>query len=270
MRQIAHIINPFRVEKSSDLFVAHHITFETMKIAREFAREQVDVTLLSTQYPDDRSIVPEGFRLTPELDRSILDIGTFQKKLKLPLIKDILDRLYESTDADYLIYTNVDIALMPYFYSSVSKIIDDGYDAFVINRRTTSDKYKSIDEIPFMYAEIGESHKGYDCFVFERNAYPRYKFGSVCIGMAWVGRTLLANLLAYASQFKELKNEHLTFHIGNERSWKSNEYADYTTHNRNQYLKIIASLEAELGEFEPNVQSFLLDTGEKREQLKNS
>ena len=35
--------------------------------------------------------------------------GDFQKEIKLPLIHDILERLYNASDADYLIYTNVDI-----------------------------------------------------------------------------------------------------------------------------------------------------------------
>ena len=50
MREIAHIINPFIVGKSSDLFVAQPLTFETMRIAKEFARDRADVTLFSAQY----------------------------------------------------------------------------------------------------------------------------------------------------------------------------------------------------------------------------
>ncbi len=35
--KLAHIINPVAVQGSSDLFIAQPITFETMKVARNFA-----------------------------------------------------------------------------------------------------------------------------------------------------------------------------------------------------------------------------------------
>ena len=38
MRKIAHIINPVVVSKSSDLYKAQPITFETMKLAKNYAR----------------------------------------------------------------------------------------------------------------------------------------------------------------------------------------------------------------------------------------
>jgi len=43
-------------------------------------------------------------------------VGTFRARRKLALIKDIMDILYESGGADYMIYTNADIPLQPYFY----------------------------------------------------------------------------------------------------------------------------------------------------------
>ncbi len=68
----------------------------------------------------------------------MLDCGRFAVPRKLPLIKDILGRLYDASDAEYFIYTNVNIGLMPNFYVAVNAIIESGYDAFVINRRTIS------------------------------------------------------------------------------------------------------------------------------------
>ena len=62
MRKIAHIINPIKVDRSSDLFIAQTITFETMKIAHDFAKEKVKVDLFSAQYPEDRCIIPNGFK----------------------------------------------------------------------------------------------------------------------------------------------------------------------------------------------------------------
>lgn len=254
MRTIAHIINPVIVGTSSDLFVAQPITFETMRRAREFARGQVEVTLYSAQYPEDRPLVPDDFHMTPDLDRSVLDLGTFRKLRKLPLLADILGRLYDASDAEYFIYTNVDIALMPHFYVTVNQIIEAGYDAFVINRRTITDRFQTLAEIPLMYAEVGQPHEGHDCFVFRREVYPRYKLGAICIGATWFGRVLLWNLICQAKNFREFKDHHLTFHIGAGRyeAWQADEYTDYRAHNISELLKILTELEREYGPFDRN------------------
>lgn len=249
MIRIAHIINPVLVNDTSDLFIAQPITFETMKIAHDFASENVDMTLLSAQYTEDRTLLPKWILPTDDLKRSVLDVSAFKVRRKLPLIKDILDRLYETTSAEYLVYTNVDISLMPYFYTAINKIIDSGYDAFVINRRTISGKYKKNDEIPLMYAEAGEPHIGHDCFVFRRDMYPHFKLGAVCIGINWVGRVLIYNMVCHAYNFKEFKDMHLTFHIGNDKVWRDERYSDYVMHNKNETLKVLSELEKAYGPF---------------------
>ena len=232
MLKLAHIINPVIVKESSDLFIAQPITFQTMKTAQEFAQQHdIEVELYSAQYPEDHSIIPDGFIKTPDLDRSILDIADFPVKRKLPLIKDILDRLYEATNADYLIYTNVDIALMPNFYVIVSQMIDREYDAFVINRRTISKDYSKLEEIPLMYAEIGEKHPGHDCFIFPKKVYPSYKLNSVCIGAALIGKALTINQICNSEKFHIFKDLHLTFHLGDDRTWVKGDSDCFTLHN---------------------------------------
>ena len=196
MLTLAHIVNPVTVSERSDLFVAQPVTFETMRWAREAARPEVEVALLTAQFPEDRAFVPDDFTPTPDLDRSALDLQEFGVRWKLPLARDILDRLYEhAPKADFLIYTNVDIALMPHFYVAVGKIIDQGIDAFVVNRRSISGDYRSIDEIPLMYSAVGDPHLGYDCFVFQRDAYPRFDLAAAFIGVPPIGKVLLANLM---------------------------------------------------------------------------
>jgi len=266
MMSLAHIINPVRVNETSDLFIAQPITFSTMRTAKEFSKDTLDVNLYAIQYQDEvRITLPDCFIRVPDLTRSVADLKLFKKEKKLPLIGDILDSLYDIADTDYLIYTNVDIALQPYFYRSVSKIIEQGYDAFVINRRTIPECYDNLDQIPLMVAEIGKSHSGYDCFVFKREMYPRFKLGTICIGTAWIGRALLANMVTYAVKFMEFRNVHLTFHIGDSASWRHDEYSDYFRENQNEYLRVFNQLEAEHGEFEPVLRSYLLDTGDKRQ-----
>jgi len=242
MRRIAHIVNPVIVGEESDLLVAQPVTFKSMVTARDFARGQVEVELFSAQYPEDRLLVPAGFRATPDLDRSVLDIGTFRVRRKLPLLSDILDRLYDATEAEWLIYTNVDIALMPHFYLAVDALIGSGYDAFTINRRSISKAYTRPAELPLMAAQVGEPHPGHDCFVFARAVYPDYDLGSACIGAGRVGAILMLNQIYHARRFEEFKDLHLTFHIGSDRVHRSPELADYFAHNESQLRKIIKYL----------------------------
>jgi hypothetical protein len=252
MIRLAHIVNPVLVDRSSDLFVAQPITFEAMRVARSFAAGQVAVELLSAQYPEDHPVVPADFRRTPDLEKSVLDYGKFDKPRKLPLLKDILDRLHQGSDAEYLIYTNVDIGLLPHFYLTVKCLVAAGYDAFTINRRTISDRYTRPDQIPLMYAELGRPHRGWDCFVFRRDVYPKYQLGSICLGAPRVGLALIANLWAHADSFREFSDEHLTFHLGNDRSWGQSRHSAYAAHNTRQAYQIIETLEQKVGPFGRN------------------
>ena len=242
MVKLAHIVNPVKVGEGSDLFFAQPVTFKTMEVARDFAKDfGVEVELFSAQYPEDHEIVPETFIKTPDLGRSVLDFGEFKKPRKLPLIQDILDRLYQNTDAEYLIYTNVDIALMPNFYTTVSQFLEQGYDSFCINRRTISKNYTQVKEFPLMYSEVGKKHLGHDCFIFSSQIYPSYKFGKVSIGAIGLGRCFLINQTSWSENFREFDDRHLTFHIGNDKVWKSQEYDNYKFHNLEEVKQIIES-----------------------------
>ncbi|MCX6583932.1 MAG: hypothetical protein NT166_27465 [Candidatus Aminicenantes bacterium] len=251
MLSIAHIINPVIVANTSDLSIAQPITFETMHLAREFAGNRVNVELYAVQYFDEERIpLPGSFIRTCDLSRSVPDVGVFLKKKNLPLIKDILDRLYESSSAEYMIYTNVDIALQPYFYQTVSHIIRQGYDAFIINRRTIPGKYKTLEEIPQMLAEIGEKHQGWDCFVFHRSLYPRFKLGTACIGSGWIGRVMITNMACFAKRFTVFEDLHLTFHIGNDKVWQDPQWDDYLEHNKSECRRILVDFDQKYGPFD--------------------
>jgi hypothetical protein len=247
--KIAHIINPLVVEKSSELFNAQPITFKTMRRAQKFAEPDVEVELFTAQYPEDKSIIPAGFKQTPNLDRSVLDVIEFHTSRKLPLLRDILSRLYETSKADYFIYTNVDIALQPQFYCVVNEFIRQGYDSFVINRRTISADFSSLEDLDLMYDSPGKQHRGWDCFIFPRQFFPHFKLFDVCVGADHVGLALLANLVALSQRFWEFRDEYLTFHIGDSRSWLKSEHKDYDEHNALQVMRILSTLEEEHGPF---------------------
>ncbi|SDL61414.1 hypothetical protein SAMN05421823_10751 [Catalinimonas alkaloidigena] len=240
----AHIINPVQVKATSDLFVAQPVTFESMARARQNGAALAQVTLLTAQYPEDRDIIPEWYVQTPDLIESVLDKTSFRKERKLPIMRHILDRLYDGTaeDTDYLIYSNADIALMPFFYEAIAKIIEQGYDAFVINRRTISKDFTQPEELPLMYAEVGKKHPGFDCFVFRRSLYPQFILGDACLGANWIGRVLIVNLMAFANKFRVFEQAHLTFHLGDDRSWRNPDFADYDAFNRQALITIIHQL----------------------------
>lgn len=263
--KIAHIINPVKVPRTSDLYMAQPITFESMRRARKMAlKHDINIEIHYTCYEEDAGFVPNDFIPVGNLDRSVLDVGDFSRHRKLPLIKDILDRLYDKSDADYFIYTNVDISLNEGFYVEVAKIINHGCDAFVINRRTLSNKYTSISELDSMYSDKGEPHPGFDCFVFKREVYPRFDLGCVCIGANWIGRALISNLIVNSNKFKVFDDKFLTFHIGDDRSWKVKKYSDYDLHNQKIVLSFLRKTEQDglldksalLGQFKDQFETF--------------
>ncbi len=243
MIKIAHIINPVKVSPTSDLFTAQPITFTTMQRARAYCQGEIDVALYTTQYPEDRAIIPDGFIVLEDLSRSILDIGTFPFDRKLPLLGDILATLYRHADADYFIYTNVDIALQPFFYQAITKLIEQGYDSFVINRRTIRhDSGPVTEDSALLYAQAGRPHPGFDCFIFKKEAYLSYDLGTACIGANWIGRIMVVNLAAYADRFKIFEDLHLTFHLGDDQSWKRPANRAYDNHNLEQLYAIMNKL----------------------------
>jgi hypothetical protein len=231
--RLAHIINPVKVSKSSDLYTVQPITFESMRRAKDMASSEVKVDLLTTQYAEDREIIPDYFNVLPDLERSVLDLRSFSKDKKLPLIQDILDRLYEYSNADYFIFTNVDIGLMPDFYLRIKEYIETGLDAFIINRRRINDKYVAVNDLSQIYQDKGLSHPGFDCFVFYRNLLPKIRLDNICVGIPFIGVTLAYNLFAFAENIKLFDKEHLTFHIGLDVMPKRDQ--EYYWYNRKQF-----------------------------------
>ena len=211
-----------------------------MRRAKERVKGRVAVELWSAQYSEDRNMIPEGFLATRDLDRSVLDLGNFEKSMKLPLIDDIVRRLYDESDAEYLIYTNVDIGVYPDFYEKVNQFIDEGLDAFIINRRRLSAHFVRVDQLEEIYQEKGKKHPGFDCFVLHRDLFKRFELAEVCIGVPFIGITFAQNIFALAENYRLFEDEVLTFHIGME-IFKGRAARDYFRYNRKQFWKAMNS-----------------------------
>ncbi|PIR53897.1 hypothetical protein COU75_03535 [Candidatus Peregrinibacteria bacterium CG10_big_fil_rev_8_21_14_0_10_42_8] len=239
MTSIAHIVNPFYNPKRQDLEDVQPLVCESMLRAQDFAKNDVTVELYATVYKEDENAIPKGFLRAPGLTRSIINVRPLQKPKKLPLIYDIIDNLFQVTTADYLIYTNMDIILMPHFYSVVHDYIHSGYDGIIINRREVNPtEVNPLDTLAKIWSSIGVPGAGYDCFVFSRKQYAAFYKDTCCIGIASVDTGLAANIMKNARQFLFLPFEHITCHIGNDRQWTEEEFDELTRHNLWEFSKI--------------------------------
>jgi hypothetical protein len=238
--KLVHIINPVKVGPTSDLYSAQPVTFETMRRAKSFAElSGIEVELWTTQFEEDREIIPGYFQKTSDLTRSVLDFGTFKKHRKLPLIADILNKAVEvASNSDFIIYTNADIAVLPYFYTFIANQIQRGVDAMVINRRTiqSADAYSSIEE---MYADFGKVHPGFDCFIMRSSIARDSDLSKVCIGTTRIGLALIANLIMNSYRFELYSDSHVTFHLGEDKPWTDGSFHDYVEHNERHVIEIL-------------------------------
>jgi hypothetical protein len=217
MPRLAHLVNVFVPQQGSEFEYVQPITLASMQRAQAHAAEAgIDVQLLTAQFSGDHAAVPPGWQATEDLSQSVRDVYHDASLPPLPLFAHLLGRLYAATDAEYLIYTNIDIALQPHFYVAVAAFIAEGHDAMIINRRRIGGHFRAVAELPAMYAERGLPHPGFDCFVFHRDLYPRFELDQVCIGIPFIEILMGQNLFCLARNFKLYEHEYLTFHIGEE------------------------------------------------------
>jgi hypothetical protein len=236
--KIVHIVNPVKVAKNNQLFAAQLITFQSMKRAKGQANlTDFELIQCCTQYREDEEVIPAHFQRLSNLKNSVDNVNPKLKGRKLPLIKDILYKTDEIENVDFIIYTNVDIALMPFFYDSVFEYIKEGHDFISINRRRLENKYDTAEQLPMMYAELGKSHPGFDCFIFKQSLLKKLHLDGICVGVPFLEVSLLHNLLAFSENPKIIFDKHLSFHIG--MSVLAFNKDSYYQHNRHTYFNKI-------------------------------
>ncbi len=237
MIRIAHLINPVNVTESANFYKYQQITFKSIIEASKWANNNIKLNLYTTQFTEDQTITPVEFHQLSDLKESTLEIFPTIQEKKLPYIFEIFDKFSEVNEADYYLYTNADIALMPFFYNVVSDYIANGHDAIVINRRRISKKSANNLTISQLYSEIGKSHPGFDCFIFKAELLRNFILGKIIVGIPFIEVTLLNNIAAFSRNPLYLTNAHLTFHIGMEVLPKRNKLLYW--HNRNEFFKKI-------------------------------
>lgn len=239
--KIAHIINTFQPDTSSDLYFAQQVTLETIRNAKREASGTVNVDVCCVSYPEDKQVIPPDFIALPYLKESVLEKANFVNPRKLPLIAEILDVVFQRIKADFYIYSNIDISLYPDFYLQVFKYLKNGYDALIINRRRISPKYHSINNLHLIYKQKGKKHPGFDCFVFHKSIVSKFFFANLCIGVPFFEISFSQNLFAFSNRLHWIKDGNQTFHIGME-IFKRRQPKEYIKYNRSQYYQIIEKI----------------------------
>jgi len=239
--RIAHIINPVKVTEERDLHWQQPIVLESLTEAKGYANSHgIVVEPVTAFYPEDEELCV-GFMKAEPLERSVLDIQDFAIPKKLPLFKDILQGLYDTSTADYFVYTNADICVMPHFYMFIKDMIEKGHDSFAINKRIIPETLKN-EPLSMMWSNLGTPHAGFDCFVFRRELFPLFRLGNSCVGAPWGECNIVTNLIAFAKNFTVFREQHVTFGIGDRRGWLPHAFNDYRIHCTNEYARMLRRL----------------------------
>lgn len=232
MYRFVHMINPVRPKEGqdfSDLALAQPVTFASLKAAMAASRQ--DVRILAACFEEDIEIVPEFVELAPVLSRSVLDLADFEVPRKLPILADLIARLAAGPMADFYVYTNIDIGVQAGFYDALARLIDQGFDAFTITRRTIPRKFSKPEDLPLISALVGEQHPGEDCFVFSREILEKMILADTCVGARYLVPPLMANMVCHGRKFRRFREFHLTFHLGDDRAWITDRFRDYADFN---------------------------------------
>lgn len=242
-RVLLHICNPYQSAAGSTGDHLQELTFATMREARDFSQiggaANCGIEFLAVAYPEDEAFASRFFADVATLSRSVLDVETFAAPRRLPLLFDLLEPARRRT-ADYVVFTNTDICLVPGFYRAVNRLLDYGFDGLVINRRTVASYAYDPSLSPVIAADWGTPHEGYDCFVFPRCLLERFQPTQACVGAGGVMRSLIYNLVAECERLLLLADVHLTYHIGLDRAWA--QFPDYVDHNWREAIVLLRSL----------------------------
>lgn len=241
----AHIINTIAPSDNPGMYKVQELTIRTILAAKKNAPPGLDIQLMSAQFANARPHLPVEFQATSDLVTVASAYPGISTALKLPLIKEILSRLNENTTATHFVFSNLDICLMPFFYSTVENYLRQGYDAVIINRRRIPVSLMEEKNLDVLYAEAGETHTGYDCFVFSRELLSKFILHDVFIGTPPAGNDIFYNVFTFADNPVLLTQKHLTFHVGMDlvKPWGT---PVLHAHNQREFIKILKELKPQM------------------------
>jgi tetratricopeptide (TPR) repeat protein len=245
-----HLVHAYTDKAVPENTAVQSITFDTIEQARRFAQPDYPVMPVAITYPEDAGLVPAGVVPAPPLERVVTDVARFAIPRALPLLFDIIGAGMAApappdpgtSSVEFVILSNSDIHLQPPFYRVAGELIRRGYDAVTINRRTIDAAPGERSFTPLFMAEPGTEHPGFDCFIFAARLVPAFETNACCCGAPYVMRSLLFNIVAQARRFLMLTQAHLTFHLGDDRHFRDESYADYLDFNVAEARSIVERL----------------------------
>ncbi len=231
-----HIINPYRAPIGSESARVQERTLESLSVASAFSQDVINVRYLIRADPDDGDLGPLAQILPNQsiqpLTRFSFDVGNFAIQRRLPLLSDMF-AVEVPTNADcYVIFTNMDICVTPYFYTECARLLLEGSDCMVINRRTVDKRFLDLP-LTEGFTSASKDHPGHDCFIFPASFLRKANLPDSILGIGYVFRPLLLNcILHFGERFREHRDFHLTIHFGDDMEWKDSRYADYLEYNK--------------------------------------
>jgi len=239
--RLTHLLNLISEEENPQLYKVQKLTLRTVEAAIKATNSNNEVRVISAQHAQNISGVPDFVKSAERLSHHAAQIPGLSSKARLPLIKDLFSKLKEDKTATHFIFTNLDICLMPSFYDGVAAYLDQGHDALIINRRRIKSVFLEVEDLNLLYAEAGEVHTGYDCFVFSRELLEKFIFTDIYLGVPPAGNDIFYNIMAFAARPALLTEKHLTFHVGMDlvKEWGSPEL---NRHNSAQFMILLKRL----------------------------
>jgi hypothetical protein len=228
-----------------DMERAMGVTVFSMQRAQDYAAKRgIDVELMRARQDVEEHALPRRFKEAALLNRSHRDhtAQVFGRHWnvntpRLPFLIDILNRAYSESSADYLVYHNLDISLMPDFYVKINALLSTGMDAIQVTRVGVEYpgaqhgffNITAMSEIYEMRDGHLEAHPGADMFIFPRHWVPFLDIGDTHVGCAPIGTILWDDLIRLsrtcAVKVVGRPCSKFTFHLN----------GDKLTHNRDRW-----------------------------------
>jgi hypothetical protein len=231
-----HVVNAYDAGTTSEA-ECHAAVIASMRQAASCAAvDSWGIHFHGVCHADEVDLIPAGFEGHPVISRSIRNDARYSGCKPVPYLFDILAPLRGGEVGEWVVFTNMDIVLQPWFYTSVLEMLDAGFDSLIINRRTQPAEYSGCREW-LLRSEIGVSHPGMDCFVFPRSWIEEFVVSDAVVGAENVMRSLLYNLVCKAKKMAFVTRAMLTLHLGDDRPWLHPPMDSLQDHNAGEALK---------------------------------
>lgn len=256
-----HILNPYAAT-DKDLIATFHITMASLDIARQWLSAKwlqndvtVDIVAIVDEKDRGKFEIPTTFQVV-YLKNNASWPGSHPPLHQLLSTAQQLHSSNTRSPYTHVIYSNVDIGVLPHFYQLLwSSVPCSG--AFFVGRveiptpkaLATVQKHQGpvLDEVYRNTLRYQQRHAGYDCMVFATSHLPALMefVGPVLVGYPPAGKALMQ-----AAKFADLAclvffGLRVTFHLGTRNAaWAESEAATGYLLNKKNYLQHLDDLQS--------------------------